>query len=118
MRAADFVVSPPPEPPGEPPESRTLAGAMGLGVRADDLLGERGARARHADDEHRRWFGIPGARAPRIPLGREGRDRRVVIGPGRLARERLQRLQQRMAARHWAKALASSPMRDQNLARS
>ena len=31
------------EPPGELAEGRTLAGGMGLGVRADDLLGERGA---------------------------------------------------------------------------
>ena len=51
------------------------------------------------------------ARGPlRVAFRREGRDRRVDIGPCRFARERLDRLQQRVArCAQCAKALASSP---------
>ena len=117
MRAADSVVSPAAEPPGESPESRTLAGGMGLGVRADDLpasvVPERGMPTMNTGAGSA--FPARGPRAYRSGV-------KVAIAASLYARVASREngcsvFSNAWPLRHRAKALASSPMRDQNFAR-
>jgi hypothetical protein len=79
------------------PERGPLAGTVHLGMRGKDLLAQRGAGARHPDDEHRRRIGVAGARAGREAGAVEQRHISMDEGRMRLARERLEPAQQRMA---------------------
>ena len=58
------------------PERAPLAGAMDLRMGGKNLLAQRGAGARHADDEHRRRVGI--VRRARRPASGRGRSSAIL----------------------------------------
>ncbi len=79
------------------PERRPLAGAMRLRMGGQDLLAQRRAGARHADDEDRRRIGDCRARGPSANAPRRSSDVGVDEGEVFVARERLRAAQQRVA---------------------
>ena len=75
----------------------SLAGAVSLRMRGENLLAQGGAGARHADDEHRRGIGIARPRPMREAIRVEHRDIGIDECAMFVTRERLAALEQRVA---------------------
>ena len=89
--------APPLEPGKGAAERGSLAGAVNVAMGGEDLLGQRRAGARHADDENGGAVGVAGLRPVGEPIPGEVCNRGVDEGAVLRPRERLKAGQRRMA---------------------